>query len=158
MPKTKTRGFAFLATVAIFGLVTSTTADAQTPPPVPHPHPHPPQAAPVPAPPAYGYSHGYTGQPGGYEGRVGSPYFYRPQHSAAYGGWPVYGHQATGYGYGNAYGYGASAYGDPYSYHFGPGVYRNDEVGTYRFPYYSYRRPWYYPGSPVFARDTNLPW
>ena len=48
--------------------------------------------------------------------------------------------------------------GDPYAYHFGPGFYRNYEFGHYRFPYYSYRRPWYDVGHPVRVRDTNLPW
>jgi len=71
--------------------------------------------------------HGYW-QPGGYEGRVGSPYYY------------------------------SAPAGDPYTYHFGPGFYRSGEYGHYRFPYYSYRRPWYYPGQPVYNRDTNLPW
>lgn len=67
-------------------------------------------------------------QPGGYENRIGSPYYY----------------SAPG--------------ADPYTYHFGPGFYRSGEYGHYRFPYYSYRRPWYYPGQPVYNRDTNLPW
>lgn len=67
-------------------------------------------------------------QPGGYEGRVGSPYYY------------------------------SAPAGDPYTVHFGPGFYRSGEYGHYRFPYYSYRRPWYYPGQPVYNRDTNLPW
>jgi len=88
----------------------------------------------------YGYSGSYSyqggvvsgdrgsWQPGGYENRVGSPYYY-------------------------------SAPGtDPYTYHYGPGFYRSGEHGHYRFPYYSYRRPWYYPGQPVYNRDTNLPW
>lgn len=48
--------------------------------------------------------------------------------------------------------------GDPYTYHFGPGFYRSNEFGHYRFPYYSYRRPWYDVGHPVRVRDTNLPW
>ncbi|MDB5387469.1 MAG: hypothetical protein JWM11_3115 [Planctomycetaceae bacterium] len=48
--------------------------------------------------------------------------------------------------------------GNPYLYHFGPGFYRYQEAGHYRFPYYSYRRPWYYPGHPSYNRDTNIPW
>lgn len=48
--------------------------------------------------------------------------------------------------------------GDPYLYHFGPGYYRYQEAGHYRFPYYSYRRPWYFPGHPSYNRDTNIPW
>lgn len=53
---------------------------------------------------------------------------------------------------------GGGPAGDPYSYHFGPGFYRSNEFGHYRFPYYSYRRPWYDVGHPVRVRDTNLPW
>lgn len=48
--------------------------------------------------------------------------------------------------------------GNPYDYHFGPGFYRFQEAGHYRFPYYSYRRPWYFPGHPSYNRDTNIPW
>ena len=48
--------------------------------------------------------------------------------------------------------------GDPYTYHFGPGFYRSNEFSHYRFPYYSYRRPWYDVGHPIRVRDTNLPW
>ncbi len=48
--------------------------------------------------------------------------------------------------------------GDPYNYHFGPGYYRSGEYGHFRFPYYSYRRPWFFPGFPGFNRDVNLPW
>ena len=48
---------------------------------------------------------------------------------------------------------------DPiYATHFGPGFYRGNEGGHYRFPYYSYRRPWYYPGPPVYNRNTDLVW
>lgn len=70
----------------------------------------------------------------------------------------------AGYGYGSPYGgYGRSVGpqgpgGDPYSYHFGPGYYRNSEYGHFRFPYYSYRRPWYFPGFAGWNRDTNIPW
>ena len=48
--------------------------------------------------------------------------------------------------------------GDPYNYHFGPGYYRSGEYGHFRFPYYSYRRPWYFPGFAGYNRDTNIPW
>lgn len=48
--------------------------------------------------------------------------------------------------------------GNPYLYHFGPGFYRYQEAGHYSFPYYSYRRPWYFPGHPSYNRDTNVPW
>jgi hypothetical protein len=84
-------------------------------------------------------------QPGGYEGRIGSPYYYSAQGVAN-------GRVSSPYGVGYAAG------GDPYSRHFGPGFYRHAEYGHNRFPYYSYRRPWYTPGHPVYTRDTNLPW
>ena len=94
-------------------------------------------------------------QPGGYEGRIGSPYYYQES--------PTYGMMSSTYGQ-----YGYASYGeyashgsyasDPYTAHFGPGFYRNNEAGHYRFPYYSYRRPWYYPGHPVYNRDTNFAW
>lgn len=48
--------------------------------------------------------------------------------------------------------------GDPHNYHFGPGYYRSGEYGHFRFPYYSYRRPWFHPGFPGYNRDVNLPW
>lgn len=48
--------------------------------------------------------------------------------------------------------------GNPYLYHFGPGFYRFQEAGHYSFPYYSYRRPWYFPGHTSYNRDTNVPW
>jgi hypothetical protein len=73
--------------------------------------------------------------PGGYDARIGSPYYYHdprgPQHVVT---------------------------GDPYYDHFGPGFQRHDLHGHYRFPYYNYRAPWYYPGRAVYNRDTNLPW
>jgi hypothetical protein len=67
-----------------------------------------------------------------------------------------------GVSYLNSYGVSvsgvAAAGGDPYNYHFGPGFYRSGEYGHYRFPFYSYRRPWYHPGFAGYNRDTNLPW
>lgn len=127
-------------------------------------------AVPAPLPrPAEGYW-----QPGGYAGRIGSPYFYsvygyrgyarrvagpRFEGGCACGaggrhrGWA---HAAPAYRPGAWYG-GIGAR-DPYTYHFGPGYYRYAEHGHFRFPYYSYRRPWYYPGQPVFNRDTNFAW
>lgn len=123
-------------------------------------------------------------QPGGYENRIGSPYFYSvPSYGYGFAAPSVthyhagqkpcpcgagahgYHHRPTvvtnhmHYGtYGHAgYGYGAIRT-DPYTYHFGPGYYRHAEHGHYRFPYYSYRRPWYHPGQPVFNRDTNFAW
>lgn len=124
-------------------------------------------------------------QPGGYEGRVGSPYYYSVP-GAQYG-YSAYGAGSHGYGHHQpvdsgcecgrrghhrshhahgGYGAGRGSHGhwrgsrryDPYTYHFGPGYYRHAEHGHYRFPYYSYRRPWYYPGQPVFNRDTNFAW
>jgi hypothetical protein len=76
--------------------------------------------------------------PGGPSGRVGSPYYYTPQ------------------GYDPAQGF--SQGGDPYTLHFGQGYYRANEYGHHRFPYYSYRRPWYFPGHTSYNRDTNYPW
>lgn len=73
--------------------------------------------------------------PGGYEGRIGSPVYY---HDPAGGQYVVT--------------------GNPYYDHFGPGFQRNDLHGHYRFPYYSYRAPWYYPGKAVYNRNTNFPW
>lgn len=59
-------------------------------------------------------------------------------------------------------GYSAFMFGgpmDPYTLHFGPGFHRyNMPDGHVRFPYYSYRRPWYNPGSPSFNRDLYQPW
>lgn len=83
-------------------------------------------------------------QPGYYAPYSGSPYFYNT-HA------PVGGLQLSRV---STYTGGV----DPYTYHFGPGFYRHSEHGHYRFPYYSYRRPWYYPGFAGYNRDTNLPW
>lgn len=152
---------------------------------------------------AYGYD-GYAAgsgdwwgfwPPGGYDARVGSPYYYRPttlgpqgafpyaaDPYAAEGMFPPYGPAPYGpdaYGP-DAYGpapFGPAPYGppalapapfagdpalmgagDPYEYHFGPGFQRHETVGHYRFPYYNYRAPWYFPGHAVFNRDTNFPW
>lgn len=59
-------------------------------------------------------------------------------------------------------GYSAFLYGgpvDPHTLHFGPGYHRyQNMIGHVRFPYYSYRAPWYHPGPPSFNLDTNLPW
>lgn len=81
--------------------------------------------------------------PGGYAGRSGSPYYYSAPGAQ------------RGFAPGLVVG---AAGGDPYSTHFGPGYYRSGEQGHYRFPYYSYRRPWYHPGFAGYNRDTNLPW
>ena len=73
--------------------------------------------------------------PGGYEPRFGAPYYYHDPR----GGRFVF-------------------TGDPYYDHWGPGFQRQDLHGHYRFPYYTYRAPWYYPGRAVYNRDTNFPW
>ena len=85
--------------------------------------------------PATGDLPGPNWAPGGYEARVGSPaYYYDPA-----GGQYV-------------------VTGDPYYDHFGPGFQRNSLHGHYRFPYYNYRAPWYYPGKAVYNRNTNFAW
>ena len=73
--------------------------------------------------------------PGGYEARIGSPAYY---HDPAGGQFVVS--------------------GNPYNDHFGPGFQRNSIHGHYRFPYYNYRAPWYYPGRAVYNRNTNFAW
>jgi hypothetical protein len=78
---------------------------------------------------------GPYGAPGGYEARVGSPVYY---------------HDPAGGQY--------SVTGNPYYDHFGPGFHRSSLHGHYRFPYYNYRAPWYYPGKAVYNRDTNFAW
>jgi hypothetical protein len=75
--------------------------------------------------------------PGGYEPRIGSPYNYHDPNPQ--GGQYV-------------------VTGDPYYDHWGPGFHRHSLHGHYRFPYSTYRAPWYYPGRAVYNRDTNLPW
>jgi hypothetical protein len=46
-----------------------------------------------------------------------------------------------------------------YAQAFGPGLYRSGaEAGQLHFPYYSYRRPWYFPGQPSFHRSTDYVW
>ncbi|MCA9095733.1 MAG: hypothetical protein KDA68_19775 [Planctomycetaceae bacterium] len=91
-----------------------------------------------PQPPAQNWVNGQGGNlPGGPYGRVGNPYYYTPQ------------------SYDPAGGFSGS---DPYTLHFGQGYYRSYEYGHHRFPYYSYRRPWYFPGHTSYNRDTNYPW
>lgn len=84
-----------------------------------------------------GYSNGYKG---GFNNNSNNPNSYNN----------------GGYADGAAMSGGAG--GDPYQYHFGPGFYRSGEHGHFRFPFYSYRRPWYHPGFAGYNRDTNLPW
>lgn len=96
-------------------------------------------------PAAQGTSNGY--QPGGAPGRVGSPYYYSTPGQNG----PLYQvHQMSGTPWGTDH--------SVYQYHFGPGHYRTQESGHYRFPYYSYRAPWYFPGHPIYNRFTNQPW
>ncbi len=53
----------------------------------------------------------------------------------------------------------SSANAAVYDQAFGPGLYRSGaEAGQYHFPYYSYRRPWYFPGQPSFQRSTDYVW
>lgn len=108
---------------------------------------------PVPRPRADSFRPGYW-QPGGYEGRIGSPYYY--SYSAA----PFAGRYRRAFPmpFVPVYGHAHSHNIDPYTYHFGPGFYRYGETGHFRFPYYNYRRPWSHPGPPVYVRDTNFPW
>lgn len=111
-------------------------------PAAPYVNSYPVEAYPAPVSP-YGYSgqnsiNGSGGHlPGGPNGRVGHPYYYQPQQ-----------YDPAGNFYGS----------DPYTLHFGTGYYRANEYGHHRFPYYSYRRPWYFPGHTSYNRDTNLPW
>ncbi len=97
---------------------------------------------------ASGYQSGYTATgagpgagvgpfwaPGGYEARIGSPYLYHVPNGGQF-----------------------VVTGNPYYDHFGPGFHRQSLHGHYRFPYYNYRAPWYYPGRAVYNRDTNQPW
>lgn len=93
--------------------------------------------------------------PGGYQpgtlGLQGQPYYYEG------GGYDAASSVGPGSLHHRSY-HPPAVGGDPYTYHFGPGYYRRAEAGHYRFPYYSYRRPWYYVGPPSYNRDTNLPW
>jgi hypothetical protein len=73
--------------------------------------------------------------PGGYEPRTGSPYLYHDPRGGQF-----------------------VVTGNPYDDHWGPGFHRHSLYGHYRFPYSTYRAPWYYPGRAVYNRDTNLPW
>lgn len=86
-------------------------------------------------------------------------YGYGAYGNNGYGAYDAYGYQNGG-GYANGAGGGGAggAGGAPYNYHFGPGYYRSSEYGHFRFPYYSYRRPWFHPGFAGFNRDVNIPW
>jgi hypothetical protein len=113
-------------------------------------------------------------QPGGYEGRIGSPYYYSVPNTETpndsvwdgagngsfpepYASWQT-GAATPGWQSWQNYGMGGPIAIDPYTYHFGPGFHRHYHYGHYRFPYYSYRRPWYFPGHPVYNADTNFAW
>jgi hypothetical protein len=98
-------------------------------------------------------------------GFAGDGYYSGPASSGDFGGYGAGGYGSGGYAYVNGYRGGSPTAalpgnlpGSPYDYHFGPGFYRYQEAGHYRFPYYSYRRPWYFPGHPSYNRDTNIPW
>ncbi len=68
---------------------------------------------------------------------------------------PAHGYSA----YGSMPGGLSSANDAIYDQAFGPGLYRSGaEAGQYHFPYYSYRRPWYFPGQPSFQRSTDYVW
>lgn len=112
-----------------------------------------------PRPPRPGYW-----PPGGYEARLGSPYYYFPvvpdpafRSVARPNPYSAANYEVAGYGVGTIPGYGPGGF-DPYTYHFGPGYQRSALYGHYRFPYYTYRAPWYFPGHAVYNRDTNFPW
>ncbi|MCA9072836.1 MAG: hypothetical protein KDA84_28125 [Planctomycetaceae bacterium] len=121
------------------------------PPPV---YPAPTRSANAKVPPYYGstvvpgINTGPTAwQPGGYSARRGSPYYYTTPGRNQ----PLYSvHEMSG----TPWAFDHSAYG----YHFGPGYYRHSAGGHYRFPYYTYRAHWYFPGHPIYNRDTNRPW
>jgi len=102
---------------------------------------------------AYGgpaYGPGYAGAPFGAAGYNGGGAVWAPGGYEARVGSPVYYHDPAGGQYVTT--------GNPYYDHFGPGFQRNSLQGHYRFPYYNYRAPWYYPGKAVYNRDTNFPW
>jgi hypothetical protein len=129
-------------------------------------------------------------QPGGYEGRIGSPYYYSVPQGYDYA---YYYGEAIPYYHGAPYPYHSPPYyasydrgvdvvgavqgaessaahllktfagapvvhSNPYAFHFGPGFYRFSDIGHIRFPYYSYRYPFYFPGHPVFSRTMNVAW
>ncbi len=116
-----------------------------------------------------GYGGGYgAGYGGGFAGGYGAGGYaggYGPGYDNGGGFGPGYGPGVGGPGYGGGPIPGVTMAalpgqlpGNPYLYHFGPGFYRYQEAGHYSFPYYSYRRPWYFPGHPSYNRDTNIPW
>jgi len=98
----------------------------------------------------YGGGYSNSGYGAGYSGNSYNANSYNN------GGYANGGYANGGYANGAAMSGGAG--GDPYQYHFGPGYYRSGEHGHFRFPFYSYRRPWYHPGFAGYNRDTNLPW
>jgi hypothetical protein len=75
-------------------------------------------------------------QPGGFEARIGTPRYYSVPYTRTI----------------------ESFAADPYITQFSAGFYREAEYGHFRFPHYSYRRPWYFPGPPTYVRDTNVRW
>lgn len=101
----------------------------------------------------YGAAYSPYGAGGYAPGAYSDAGFYGPMLPAGDG----YGGSSLTGGYGIPGGYSAGG-GDPYMVHFGPGYYRQGDYGHFRFPFYSYRRPWYFPGQPSYNRDTNFPW
>lgn len=118
------------------------------------------QIAPAPAPvPDSGYHQeapGNYGSPAPYSASppyVGHPAPYAPQRRYA-GYQPDQGVDPSLY-YNDSAPYGGSypaPIGSPYYYGMGSGG------GNIRYPYYSYRRPWYNPGPAIYTFDTNVHW
>jgi hypothetical protein len=106
----------------------------------------------------HGHVHGGYPQGGYADASYGAVGYGGPGYGST--GFGPTGFGPTGYGVG-MYAPGTYAGGfasDPYEYHFGPGFHRHSDHAHYRFPYYSYRRPWYHPGHASYNRDTNYPW
>ena len=160
--RNRNMGISMVSTIARIAflslpLILSTTtarlrADETNPPPLPesawhHPaHNHFMPPAGLEAESGYWHSPGYW-QPGGYESRIGSPYYYSSPHIV---------HEPYSYRIERYLPHHAAPIViplDPYTDNFGPGYYRHYEHSHTRFPYYSYRRPWYFPGSPSFNAD-----
>jgi hypothetical protein len=72
-------------------------------------------------------------------------YYYQPPYQVTHMT-PVYSAPAVQ----NPYVYGGGGGGYQTAGPFGPMTNARGEMGHIRLPYYSYRRPWYYPGQPSF--------
>lgn len=122
-----------------------------------------PTPVPVPmgTPPAPYSTDAFSSWSGGLQPTPAAPYNGVPTATGSYTTGPyATGTSATGNGSGQ-YPPGTYAGGfasDPYAYHFGPGFHRHSDHAHYRFPYYTYRSPWYHPGHASYNRDTNFPW